>query len=321
MNQRVMKTVLVVMTVSFFLAESRAQVRDSQAIAPPTAPASDAVIVAATPTPTSTNLNGLLKDTAGEQKGAAKTGVVLAGAFGAAAVVCWSRPDPAKPWCRALTAAAVGSALVASHNSGKSAKNNVAACEFVAGGCAGSAAGSAGSSGSTTADNGNGASGAAMTAEDTLRKTAATLQKAGVQVDYSKNEVTTPDGKTMSLNALSSPESMSLAGIDPSDLNRLKAISDKALKDNKLIPKSAEGVDSDSINVGSKSSSETTGGLAGPAGSSEARLGLSRDPAQVAGLKAMLNGEPIGVAADSIFGIIDRRYELHHKQGSFLLSQ
>jgi hypothetical protein len=323
--KRILLGFLIIPTsLALFPHKALAEVRDASLAAPvSTDTAENAVVVAATPTPVSTNINGLLNNTAGEQKSAAKTGAKLAAAFGAAAVVCWAATHPYKSWCKALAAAAVGSALVAAHNSGKSSGNSVTACEFVAGGCGATTTGGSASTGTSSdgsADNGNGNSGAAMTANEALRSTASTLQKAGVQVDYAKKEITGPDGKTVALSALSSPDSMASAGLNPSDFNKLKDMAEKIQKD-KSIPNSAEGVDSDSITVGSKSSAETMGGYAGPAGSSEARLGLSRDPAQVAGLKAMFNGEPIGVAADSIFGIIDRRYELHQKQGSFLLSK
>jgi len=68
-----------------------------------------------------------------------------------------------------------------------------------------------------------------------------------------------------------------------------------------------------------------SGGLAA-AGDYNAGLGagagggagkLNRDPAQVAGMQKNFNGEPIGVAADSIFLMMKRRYKVKEGQDSF----
>ena len=47
-------------------------------------------------------------------------------------------------------------------------------------------------------------------------------------------------------------------------------------------------------------------------------LGLDRNPAQVAGMSKSFNGESIGVAKDSLFDMVDRRYELLKKDDKFL---
>lgn len=54
------------------------------------------------------------------------------------------------------------------------------------------------------------------------------------------------------------------------------------------------------------------GGLGSAAGS-----GLDRDPSSLAGMQKNYNGEPIGVAADSIFLMMTRRYKLKERQESF----
>jgi hypothetical protein len=46
--------------------------------------------------------------------------------------------------------------------------------------------------------------------------------------------------------------------------------------------------------------------------------GLGRDVASAKGLTKMFNGEPIGVAADSIFEMMNRRYQLLDKYDAFL---
>lgn len=45
---------------------------------------------------------------------------------------------------------------------------------------------------------------------------------------------------------------------------------------------------------------------------------MARVPASVAGKKRMFNGEPIGVAGDSIFDMMTRRYQVKTQQNSFL---
>jgi hypothetical protein len=69
---------------------------------------------------------------------------------------------------------------------------------------------------------------------------------------------------------------------------------------------------------GKKGSAETTGGALGFPAMAEGKIGINRDPAQVAGMKKDYNGSPIGVAADSLFDMVDRRYQLHQQNGSFL---
>lgn len=49
-----------------------------------------------------------------------------------------------------------------------------------------------------------------------------------------------------------------------------------------------------------------------------AAAGSGREPSSVAGLSKDYNGEQIGVAQDSIFGMLHRRYQLHNNQSSFL---
>lgn len=55
-------------------------------------------------------------------------------------------------------------------------------------------------------------------------------------------------------------------------------------------------------------------GLGGAAGSG---LNLNRDPSSMAGMQKNYNGEPIGVAADSIFLMMTRRYKVKESQESF----
>ncbi len=276
-----------------------------------------------TPTPSAVNLNQMLNQTSSAQSSTATIAAVAAGAFGMKAVACCSPNATCAAYCGILTAAAAGSALVAAENSGKSAGNSDAACKFIAGGCSGSVASTSAST--TSTGDGSAASGAAATDSSAktsaiLAKTSQTLASVGAQVDYAKKTITTPDGKTSSFSPGISSEALSAAGLTASDL---KAMAAKVTADPKGPSLSAEGVEGDgAIGVGGKSSGSETGKGYMPAQSTQGpKLGLNRDPAQVAGLTANLNGTPIGVASDSIFGIIDRRYEYHDDKGSFLPSK
>lgn len=73
---------------------------------------------------------------------------------------------------------------------------------------------------------------------------------------------------------------------------------------------SSSSSSSDSSSGGTSSSAGLGNGLAGK--------GLGRDPSSVSGLSKDLNGDPIGVASDSIFAMMTRRYKLKEKQNSFI---
>ncbi len=56
---------------------------------------------------------------------------------------------------------------------------------------------------------------------------------------------------------------------------------------------------------------------AGTAGAGAGGIGLNRDPSSLAGMQKNYNGDPIGVAADSIFLMMTRRYKVKESQESF----
>ena len=67
--------------------------------------------------------------------------------------------------------------------------------------------------------------------------------------------------------------------------------------------------------AGSTASSSDSG--AGYAPVAAAPVGVVRDPSSLAGMQKNYNGEPIGVAADSIFLMMNRRYKVKESQESF----
>jgi len=149
----------------------------------------------------------------------------------------------------------------------------------------------------------------------------AKLKRLPVKIDLQKGTFT-KDGKTYSPNDFSSPAAMAAAGMSPADFGKIK---DEIKKIEKAaLGKAADASENTDLISGSKKSNSGSGaadasGYGFQAPTNSAPL-IARDPAaQVAGLAKNYNGEQIGVAADSLFGIIDRRYDLHKNKGSFIL--
>jgi len=153
------------------------------------------------------------------------------------------------------------------------------------------------------------------------------LKKAGWQVDLTNGNVIDPKGKKFNTAMLNSPSALQSAGISAASI---KAFENGMAKAGAIAAEKAKSADATSDMFedspgggGAKPSSSSDGGLipyGGLDGGSEAgqKLGVDRDPAQVAGMSKDFNGNPIGVSQDSLFKMIDRRYELHNKNGSFL---
>jgi len=152
-------------------------------------------------------------------------------------------------------------------------------------------------------------------------------QLPGIKYDSSKGTVSLDGGPAKKLSELNSSEAFVQAGIPKSTADRALAKVgalekevvnqvEKALKDKLAKGGYEEG---EGMNGGSglavRSSAE--GWKPPPAGrvpASFAKIG----PAQIAGLKKNFKGDPIGVAADSIFLMVQRRYQTKERQNSFL---
>lgn len=134
------------------------------------------------------------------------------------------------------------------------------------------------------------------------------------------------DGTTYSAGDLASTGAMSAAGISQSAIDTALAANTAAEKtaiDKLQKVKSTENGYEDggsggkgSITVGN-SAAEGAKGIAGVSGKMT-RKTAADTTASVAGLSKNLNGEPIGVAADNIFSMIKRRYQLKESQDSFI---
>lgn len=151
-------------------------------------------------------------------------------------------------------------------------------------------------------------------------------RSAGYTIDENTGVVTDPNGKKFSSETFSSNSSMSAAGYSASDIQGFNAAKAQMNKDIAAKVAAADGTDMYGSDIGGSGKAASAGsadgglGVAGglPVVASNKDLGINRDPSQVAGMSKNLGGEPIGVSADSLFDMIDRRYNLHQKNGSFL---
>lgn len=153
----------------------------------------------------------------------------------------------------------------------------------------------------------------------------------GMSWDSTTGTVTTASGKTYKASDFNSPGAMAAAGISKSAIDSIMGmeqnIQDKAMKkvDKMGLLKNVvvNGAEEGSSGGGGGGSGMSNGmgdetGALGYAGAGGSKLGVDRDPAQVAGMQKDFNGEPIGVAADSIFKMMTRRYKVKESQSSFL---
>lgn len=151
-------------------------------------------------------------------------------------------------------------------------------------------------------------------AKDALAK----LEKGvgGTKIDVKKGTLTTFDGKVYDLKTGGTPEGMAAAGFSPGAIAGAMEYGGKISKEIQ-----------DKMKLGALTATagfnEGGGGGRGSstADSSDSGQGtgvaLSREPANLAGMQKNYNGEPIGVAADSIFLMMNRRYKVKESQDSF----
>lgn len=148
------------------------------------------------------------------------------------------------------------------------------------------------------------------------------IQSSGA-LNATTGKIKTPDGKEYNVSDFASEKSMAAAGI-PSGaikgaMSHADALSKKAEeKADKIVAKAGSSEDSFGGGGGGSTTIVAVDDEAGGAGAGRGQgLGLKRDPAQLAGMQKNYNGEPIGVAADSIFLMMNRRYQVKQSQDSF----
>lgn len=153
------------------------------------------------------------------------------------------------------------------------------------------------------------------------------LQKQGI-LDLKKGTITA-GGKTYKVSDFSSPGAMSAAGLPKGAVDGAYAFADAVSK------KAAEKMEKIKLGAMTTSSGYEEGGGVGSGGGAgvtsdgagdtsyagsagaNGKIGIVRDPAALAGMQKNYNGEPIGVAADSIFLMMNRRYKVKESQESF----
>lgn len=136
-------------------------------------------------------------------------------------------------------------------------------------------------------------------------------------------KITLPDGKTF--NASDSINSMVAGGIpNGAALGAMEAYKEGLKKVDAKYEKMNLGALTESTGYvegggsGRSTASETASADAGSgSGLRVNKIALTRDASQLAGLQKNFNGEPIGVAEDSIFLMMTRRYKMKEKQNSF----
>lgn len=135
-------------------------------------------------------------------------------------------------------------------------------------------------------------------------------------------KITLPNGQTFKVSDFSSVDSMIAAGIPKgAALGAVEAYNQALKKVDAKYEKLKLGSATDSGGF-----SQGGGSLAASGSSEEestsvsgnvTKVSIEREPTNLAGLQKNFNGEPIGVAEDSIFLMMSRRYKMKESQDSF----
>ncbi|MBL7544739.1 MAG: hypothetical protein JNL11_13060 [Bdellovibrionaceae bacterium] len=154
----------------------------------------------------------------------------------------------------------------------------------------------------------------------------------GIKMDPKTGKITDSNsGKTYDSAALNSAKSMADAGFSPSDISTAMDAASKAEKAAMKKLGLTEGIGAATAENGYIEGSGGTGGAGAMTGSSADSTNYSggrglassggavKIPSnQIAGLTKNFNGERIGVSAENIFHMMNRRYKTKEKQNSFL---
>lgn len=153
------------------------------------------------------------------------------------------------------------------------------------------------------------------------------LQDSGL-LSKDLNTVKTPDGKEYKTSDFGSEASMKSAGVPSSAIGKgMSVVAAAAKKANELTEKvvlgsltAANGYEEGGGSGGGSSYSGTSSDDSYSQGGAVAGAGVNssdREPANLAGMQKDYNGEPIGIAADSIFLMVNRRYKVKEGQEAF----
>lgn len=133
-------------------------------------------------------------------------------------------------------------------------------------------------------------------------------------------KITAPNGKSYNVSSFSSAANMKAAGFSDSAIagalkkyEQISGAAEKKVTDAAGMSLSGGGGGSSVAYVDEEYDPNAGLGV----GAKGKGVGLARDPANLAGMQKNYNGEPIGVAADSIFLMMSRRYKVKDTQDSF----
>jgi len=146
------------------------------------------------------------------------------------------------------------------------------------------------------------------------------MEDLGYKVDLKNGTFTTPNGNSISMSEASKGSAVeSKLGLPPGTYAKGMSLVEDLAK--RQAATSGGGLDSSGGSGlgGLANESNSLDGSSGSGKKSEGNLG-ERTPAStlVAGLTSKYNGENIGVAADDIFMMVTRRYQLKNQQDSFI---
>lgn len=166
--------------------------------------------------------------------------------------------------------------------------------------------------------------------QKSIQQTLNSLKQNGYKVDVKNGTMTTPDGKKVDLkkNGYNVPKALQAAGFSSSESSQITAAMNQAGEQAKA--EFAKGIDKADVLAGMEStggggkSAPTSGnnipadfGMGDDLQPSNPAAGTTVNP-QVAGLSKNYNGEKIGIANDSLFKMIHRKYDLEESRGQFI---
>ena len=144
----------------------------------------------------------------------------------------------------------------------------------------------------------------------------------GLKASLKSDTVKLPNGKQIKVSDLGNKAAMAAAGLSPADIAGFEKSFKAAMKEGEKVAKAATPTDSFGDSIGGGGGGGGRGGSTTMTESSGGRgsgAGPARDPAQVEGLTRNFNGEPIGIASENLFVLINRRYDLQAQKNTFLL--
>jgi hypothetical protein len=145
------------------------------------------------------------------------------------------------------------------------------------------------------------------------------LEKEGYKFDLKNNKATLPGGQSVSGDMVSSPQAMASAGFSPSQIADFQKGMNQVQNEAAKLAASMDRTESFAGGGGAARGAGSGLNLAIPTipalpMPSEGAVAEPVAKVEVAGLTRNLEGEPIGVSRDNLFGMIHRRYQLKLSQ-------